>query len=172
MMYTVFAVALSAALIVLTVTPLRKPEKRKRIALLDGILATLGGILLIAVGILARLSLSDESLDAEWVVWAWGRLVVYYKLSLLAVGGILGFLLLSLFVGRLDPKHETPTRPLMRISVSLASSILFLLVTPFYAYMLQNTALPMVEYVLFSGIGEALLFRLIPALSHNSVKTT
>jgi hypothetical protein len=165
MMYTVFAAALSAGLITFTIGSKRCHRYRKAIAAVDLILAILGGVLLSAVGIIARISIFGGSFDPEWTDWAWGRMVVYYRISLLIVGILLGFLLLSFLLGRLDPKQETHTRHLMRIAVSTASSILILLVTPFYAYMLQNTALPLVEYVLFSGVGQALLFRLIPLLS-------
>jgi len=165
MMYTVFATALSAAFIVLTIAPLRKPSLRKACAAVDLILTLLGAVLLAASAVIARLSITRGDFEAEWADWAWGRMVVYYRFSFLITGILLGILLLSLLLGRLEPKQETSTRHLMRIAASTASSLLILLITPFYAYMLQNTALPLVEYVLFSGVGEALLFRVIPLLS-------
>ncbi|MCR4904635.1 MAG: hypothetical protein K6A33_01030 [Clostridiales bacterium] len=155
--YVIAAAALAVFLAVRTHLddrPATDPAKRARFHRISGI----AGALLVLVPFAVGWVLTGRENDSG----EWGRdmFLGYYK-AFLPAAAVLLLLLLFASLGALSsPKLRTGLFPRFRLWANLAASVLFLLVTPFYAAVTVNRYLPIPTLILCSGIGISLLFRL------------
>ena len=163
--YAVPAAALMAVLAALTVRDFRRRAsdgKRTRREL------TLGacGIALSAASFIAGMLLTGRDRETgEWTndTMGWDRdmFLGYWRIALPVFCALFLILAAASLSARSTPKLKNGPMVRIRIAANLASSALFLLLTPFYAVLAANRYTPIDLLILLSGTGAALAFRLL-----------
>ncbi len=167
-MYVIFSVLLTLALAALTVSGETKRGRSSPRTLFRANLALSAAGLLLLAGtfVVARTSVFGGNFDAEFTEWAWNMLAVYYRLSLVPFAVFFGITAVSLVLAMAEGNRR-PARfgdaPSFKFCLSLAVTVVFsavmLLLAPMYAFMTVNESVALENFVLLTGIGEALLLR-------------
>lgn len=166
MTYLPFAILLGVTLVALTAVGKLCPNWYKSLTVINGVLGLLGIALALAVHLLAENQLSSEALTPEFLSWAEDMYGIWYQIALPVFGVLFGFLLCSTLLSLGEKQKGKEYAPVMRMILSCASSVVMLILAPFYGFMTENETLPLYQYILWSGIGLALAFRLLCALEY------
>lgn len=160
MTYLPFAILLTIGLIFLTVLGEMKKDFQKKLAFSNGILALCGLIILISVWILANRSIYHSGHDEDLAQWAGNMLAVYYQLTLPVFFVLLGITLIASIIAIFDKKQHIGFSPKLRVMASCASSVILLIIAPFYGFMTENDSIPLYTFICWFGVGQALVMRL------------
>jgi len=166
MTYLPFAILLGVTLVALTAVGKLRPNWYKPLTVVNGVLGLLGIALALAIHLLALSKLHSEALTPAFLSWAKDMYGIWYQIALPVFGVLFGFLLCSTLLSLGEKHHEKGHAPVMRMILSCASSVVMLILAPFYGFMTENETLPLYQYILWSGIGLALAFRLLCALEY------
>lgn len=158
MTYVPFAILLTLGLIFLTVLGEVKKEFQKILAISNGILAAVGAVIIAVVCIISDHSISGS--QAELAKWAGNMLSVYYQITLPVFFILLGITLLSSVMAIFDRKQHVGFSPKVRVMASCASSVILLIIAPFYGFMTANDSIPLYTFICWLGVGQALVMRL------------
>ncbi len=161
-MYTVFAVLLAAALIVLTVLGARahSPAKGKRILFVNLWISAGSAVVGAVVPLLAHAVIFGSSEDAEWMEWAWDAFTLFVKTTLPLTGIALLLILLTTALTSVVGKKSKLFSAVIRQSASVAVSVILLCIAPFYSAMAETNGAPIHCFILLFGLCEALFMRL------------
>lgn len=163
--YAVCATALMICLFLLTLRGERgrvSPEKRNRTDLLLGI----AGILLLSLSFGVGMLLTGR--DNDTGEWARSMFLAYYKAAVPLLL-LFCFVLAMASLGALSsPRLKKGLLPRLRVWANLSASALFLLLTPFYASVTVKQHVYIHLLILVSGVGAALLFRLLLPLEYRA----
>ncbi|MBE6724833.1 MAG: hypothetical protein E7576_06495 [Ruminococcaceae bacterium] len=163
--YVVLAAVLVIALFVLTLRKARGSEsERKRIRL--ELALGIAGILIFAASFAAGMIVTGRNgVTGEWrndtMGWDRDMFSGYYRIAAPVFALLFLVLAFSSLGARSSPKLKTGPLPKIRTAANLLSSVLFLLLTPFYAVLTVNRYTPIDCLILLSGVGAALAFRLL-----------
>lgn len=162
MIYPISALLLALFLTAVTVLEHKKPSgiwKRINLGLF------LAGILIVAVcRVTAGAMISSSGQTETWMEWAHDMLSQHYAISFPVLAVLSGILLVSWLLSLTEKRRRSTTGLFLRRTVGLLSSAALLLLAPLYAFMTENTSVPLETLILLSGIGEALMLRLTDAL--------
>lgn len=155
------SVLIAAVLILLTILGERKNARPKRYLIWNLTLTGIGVLLLIAARLAFRLIVTAERTSEAFCEWARDMVRVYYAVSDPILILLFCITVISAVMAIAEPKQRRPLPTGLRLYTSLVSSIVFLLVSPLYAHLTTNTAVPLPEMILFAGCGQALLLRAV-----------
>ena len=163
--YAVCAAALMICLLILTLRAERgsvPAEKRNRRDLILGI----AGVLLLSLCFAVGMILTGRGNDTG--EWARDMFLEYYRIAGPALAGLLLILCFASLCTAASPKLQKGLFPRFRVWVNPVCSALFLLLTPFYAALTVNPHVPIHILILLSGLGAALVFRLLLPLEYRA----
>ena len=155
------AVFLAALLILSTILGERKNARPKRHLIWNLTLTGIGVLLLIAARLAFRLIVTPERTSEAFCEWARDMVRVYYAVSDPILILLFCITVLSAVMAIAEPKQRRPLPTGLRLYTSLVSSIVFLLLSPLYAHLTTNSAVPLSEMILLAGSGQALLLRAV-----------
>ncbi len=161
-MYTVIAIFITAALIVLTVLGAREAstEKRKRILFVNLGISAASAIAGVAVSFLVRAVIFRDTAAEEWQEWAWDAFTLFLKTTLPVMGTCLVLIILTTVVTAFGSRKPNLFSAVVRQSASAAVSVILLSIAPFYSAMAETDQAPIHAFILLFGICEALFMRL------------
>lgn len=162
MIYLISALILTAALIGITVLETRKPSPVWKWLNLG--LCFAGVLLVIICRTAAEAGISRSGQSETWMNWARDMFAQHYRVSLPVLLVLLGILLASFLLSLTDKRNRSAVPGFLRRTVGILASVLLLMLAPLYAFMTANEIVPLDIMILLSGIGEALILRLVYAL--------
>ncbi|MBQ4354915.1 MAG: hypothetical protein IJC71_08485 [Clostridia bacterium] len=164
MTYVPLAVLLAVVLSALTVYGERQAvQTETKLGILAGInigLAAGGTAAVLIPHFLFRQTAENPALDEDFLTWAQDMFGIWYQIVLPVFGVLAGITFLSVLTAIADKKQQSGNAPHIRMLTVCASSVLLLILTPFYGFMTENEMIPLYQYVLWSGVGFALLMRI------------
>lgn len=160
MIYVPFAVLLTIGLIFLTVLGEVKSVYHNKIAAVNGILALIGLIIVLAVWFIANRLIYHSGHDEQLAEWAGGLLDVYFQISLPVFFVLLVITVLASVTAIFDKKQRSGFPAKVRVMASCASSVILLIIAPFYGFMTENESIPIYTCICWLGVGQALIMRL------------
>lgn len=167
MMYLI-SILLSVGIIVLTIYSERKPNKC--LDLLNVALFILGIALIVFTIVSAHAAITTDSYSLTLVEWAQNILSVWFTYTGIAVAFIFVLIFLSLCVSNLSLKIKTSNKSQypakLRIWLSTIASLLIIFSFSLYSALASHEGISTASYVIVSGIGFALLFRIFSPLEH------
>lgn len=161
MIFLVFSAILTVFLIAVTVLEQKKPSRLwKWLNLALGA----GGVLTVLLcRIIGESMISSVFRTETWQSWARDMFAGHYSVSLPVLGVLGGILLISVLIS-LSEKKKSVTGAFLRRSVGIPASAVLLLLALLYASVTANESVPLETLVFLSGVGEALILRLVYAL--------
>lgn len=160
MMYLPSAILLSIALIFLTILGEIKPEYQKKLVCINGILAFIGILFILSVCFIANHNIYNGGHDEQLSEWAGNMFSIYYQISLPVFFILLAVTVISSVLSFFDKNSLHGFTPKLRVMASCASSVMLLIIAPFYGFMTENETIPLYTYICFIGVGQALTMRL------------
>ena len=159
MMYTIIIFLITAALITLTIFSEKKAKYCRAFMYVNLALAVLGVALIIAAHVVATNQINQFYSESGFYSWASDFYELYYLISFPAF--ILLFItnVLAAIVSPTGGKNGKNVSKILRLIVSITSSVLLLLL-PYYGLFTQNNSLKLYIYIMISGVGQALIIRL------------
>lgn len=162
MIYLFFALLLTIGLTAITILENRSPSpvwSRLNLGL-----AAAGCVSVLLCRILAGSMISASGQSDTWNEWARDMFFQHYSVSLPVLLVLLGILLVSWLLSLSEKRKKSVTALFLRRTVGILASCTLLLLAPLYAFTTENNIVPLETLILISGIGEALIFRLVYAL--------
>ncbi len=166
MTYLPVALILGAVLMALTAVGKLRPDWYKPLILVNGMVGLVGVSLALGVHFVAESQLGSETLTVAFRSWAKDMYGIWYQIALPVFGVLFGILLCAALLALGEKRGKKDYAPAMRMILSCAASVIMLILAPFYGFMTANETLPLYQYILWSGIGLALAFRLTCALEY------
>lgn len=170
MTYLPLAILLTVALLFLTFLGERKTAQNqsslKCLAIWNAALTTVGFLLSVVIHIKAASTLANASLDANFASWASDMFDIWYQIALPTATVLLVITTIASILPLADKKQRTGVASKIRVMTACASSVLLLLLAPFYGFMTENDTVPLYQYILWSGVGMALTMRLSCTLEY------
>ena len=163
MIYTIIIVLITALLITLSVLAEKKQNLTRSILYINLILSIFGVTLIICAHLIANSKLNLYLYDEAFHSWASDFYELYYLISFPAFILLFVTNTLAALVRPTEGKKGKYISKLLRIIVSIASSVL-LLIIPYYGLFTQNNNLKLYIYIMISGVGQALIIRLADML--------
>ncbi|MBE6626849.1 MAG: hypothetical protein E7628_06700 [Ruminococcaceae bacterium] len=159
MIYTIIILLITAVLISLSVLTEKKPDLTRTMMFLNLSLSVIGAALIVLAHILATTKMNHFASNAGFHSWVSDYYQLYYLISLPAF--ILLFIsnTVAALVNPIEKRKMKRISQILRLTVSIASSVLLLLL-PYYGLITQNNQLQIYVYIMMSGIGQALIIRL------------
>ena len=165
MMYTISAILVFALLTVISAVEYsrfgRDTGISRRIAFTDAAIGILG-LIAVLISYLLISSMISSCSDGDFASWARDMLDGWYSVTFTASGVLFAVNLLAGVFACFDKKQQERTSVLLRTAVLIVSPAVPLILAPFYGFMTENDTLPLYTAILVSGIGTALVFRLVP----------
>lgn len=158
MTYVPYAILLTIGFIFLTVLGELKKNLQKPLAIVNAILAAAGAVILAVVYFAADSSIGGS--ETELAEWAGNMLSVYYQITIPVFLVLLGVTLLSSSAAIPDRNQHVGFPPKIRVMASCASSVILLIIAPFYGFMTVNDSIPLHTFICWFGVGQALVMRL------------
>ena len=163
MMYTVIIFLITATLITLTVLSEKKAAYQRVFMYINLALAVLGVAMIITAHVVATNQINLYYSDAGFYSWASDFYELYYLITFPAFILLFVTNTIAALVSPSEGKTGKNISKLLRIIVSIASSVL-LLIIPYYGLFTQNNNLKLYIYIMISGVGQALIIRLADML--------
>lgn len=161
MTYVPFAVLLTIGLIFLTVLGEIKPQWQKKLGIVNAVLALIGTLVLLIVRFVSDNSIHGSGHDEQLIEWADDMFSIYFQITLPVFFVLLGITLLASVIAIFDDKQRQGFNAKVRIMLSCASSVILLIIAPFYGFMTANDSIPLYTYICWCGVGQALVMRLM-----------
>ena len=108
--------------------------------------------------------ISSSGQTETWIEWARDMFFEHYSVSFPVLMVLLGILLVSWLLSLSEKRRKSVTGMFLRRTVGILASCTLLLLAPLYAFTTENDIVPLETLILISGIGEAMIFRLVYAL--------
>ncbi len=165
-MYTIFAILLAAGLGILTVLGFGGGRRGKLCFVWNLALSAAGLLGVILVPLIARAMVFGGNHTEEWKSWAWDAFSLFLKTTLPFLGISLLLICLTMLVTVLAERSSAADRKrrvfsaVIRQAFSMAASVLFLLLAPFYSVMAETDEAMLHVLILLFGVAEAMLMRL------------
>lgn len=159
MIYVPFAILLSIGLIFITVLGELKSVHKKKIAVINTVLSLIGLVIVLSTSFIAHRLIYHSGHDENLAQWAGGMLDVYYQISLPVFFVLLGITVLASIISIFDKKQQSGFSSKVRIMASCASSVILLIIAPFYGFMTDNASIPLYSCICWLGFGQALIMR-------------
>lgn len=164
MIYTTVIILTIISLAILSIFAEKKQEKRRTFCIINFTLFALGVVFLICSYCIGQSKINSYSADIEYFSWANDFFNLYYDLSMLPFVILFAINLAASVISIFDPRQARPVPRILRKVVSLASSLL-MLILPYYGLFTQNENIPLYIYIMISGIGQALIMRCSDAVT-------
>ena len=161
MIFLVFSAILTVLLIAVTVLEQKKPSRLWK--WLNLALGACGVLTVLLCRIIGESMISSVFRTETWQSWARDMFAGHYSVSLPVLGVLGGILLISVLIS-LSEKKKSVTGAFLRRSVGIPASAVLLLLALLYASVTANESVPLETLVFLSGVGEALILRLVYAL--------
>ncbi len=162
MIYLISALILIILLGTITVLESRKPSPLWK--WLNLALSAAGILTVILCRVIADGLISSSGQSETWMEWARDMFRQHYTVSLPVLGILGGILLASWLLSLTEKRRKSVTGVFLRRTVGILASASLLLLAPMYAFMTANESVPMETLILISGMGEALILRIVYAL--------
>lgn len=162
MIYLISSLILLFALTAVTVLESKKPSPVWK--WLNLALSAAGLLTVILCCVIGESLISGSTQSETWMEWARDMFRQHYAVSLPVLGVLGGILLLSWLLSLTEKREKSHTGAFLRRAVGIPASAAILLLAPLYAFMTANDSVPLDTLILISGIGEALILRLLYAL--------
>ena len=163
MIYTVVVLVIVALLIALTIAGEKKKGLSKFFFYTNISLFILGVGLFVSALIIANNQINSLDIESEFYSWVKDSWDIYCDLSVAPFISLLVVNLMASILGIFVPKYQTPISLVLRKTVSIFSSVLFLLL-PYYGYITLNDTIPLLTFMIIAGIGQSLVIRLASAV--------
>ena len=161
MIFLIFSAILTVFLIAVTVLEQKKPSRLWK--WLNLALGACGVLTVLLCRIIGESMISSVFRTETWQSWARDMFAGHYSVSLPVLGVLGGILLISVLIS-LSEKKKSVTGAFLRRSVGIPASAVLLLLALLYASVTANESVPLETLVFLSGVGEALILRLVYAL--------
>lgn len=101
--------------------------------------------------------------DTALQSWAKDYFDLYYDLSVIPFIVLFVINTIAVVLRVFDSRHRKALSQILSRAVSILSSLLLLLI-PYYGYFTQNDEIPLILFIMLSGIGQALVIRAADAI--------
>lgn len=162
MIFLVFSAILTVFLIAVTALEQKKPSRLWK--WLNLALGACGVLTVLLCRIIGESMISSVFRTETWQSWARDMFAGHYSVSLPVLGVLGGILLISVLISLSEKKKKSVTGAFLRRSVGIPASAVLLLLALLYASVTANESVPLETLVFLSGVGEALILRLVYAL--------
>ena len=162
-MFTLFAVILTAGMILLTLFGAKYGNGRRgkhflaTELLLSGLALIMGGV----TPLLIHKVIYGGDGTGEWMDWAWDAFVLFVKTTLPFTFGALLLMIVTVFVTVFSQKKQNIFSSVVRQAASVAVSVVLLFLASFYSAMAETDGAEVHMAILVFGVAEALLMRLV-----------
>ena len=159
-MYAIIAVILSFAMIALTIAGERQNTQNRLFFIINTCLSGGGLVLACITAAVVRIVIFNSANTDEWKSWAWDAFGYVISSTVVPLLILTALLVASVFLSYYSKKRfENKTPSALPLAVSVAASIMLLIILPICAAITENQEINLKIAVYIFGIAESLVLR-------------